>query len=622
MSDPSPRLGPPVAVLLAGAPVALAVVACVRPVRDALAHGASIAPPSQAFLASLAAEFARAGTIGAALGLALLLPWILRGGRPVARDTLARAWSLVVATGLWAVVGLRFNRAVAPAWLDASRIAGFDVPRALTDPGILGRNIAITLGAVVLAVVLTWLLRHLLPERRFPRPGRTLRWLVWIPFVFVAAAGPLRAALRPTPTGPDLILISLDAMRADRLGAYGGRPGLTPALDALAARSLVFERAYAQEPWTLTSHMSMFTGLYPDAHGLDMGRSLAPRTHTLAERLREAGYRTGASVYSCYWLSPDFGYAAGFDRYDEDARLAAPRVESAADWILADDRPTFFFLHLYDPHSDFGTLPYEASAEAQRRFAPGAADGFDAWTPPRGASEAMHEVDEGRLAMPDSLRRAVPRLYDAGVVDTDAALAAFFERLDAAGRLDDALVLVLADHGESLGDDGPFMHGTIRESTVRIPLILKLPGDERAGERVDGLVETLDVFPTFLAAAGLDPVDGDAPNQGRPLLDGPPRTFAFHRSGRDYAITTDDGWRIEYTLDENGVALQALRRVLGVAAQGPNVLPDSLHVVDPWIEPIQALHRANAALARPGEAGDVAVDEADLELLRSLGYIE
>lgn len=264
-------------------------------------------------------------------------------------------------------------------------------------------------------------------------------------------------------------------------------------------------------------------------------------------------------------------------------------------------------------------LPYESSDAARARFAPGAERGFDAWTPPEGASDALRQVNEGTLAMPDSLRHATAALYDAGIHDTDAALGHFFDALDAAGRLEDALVLVIADHGEALGERGLFLHGEIMEATLRVPLILKLPRDIRAGTRVDRMVETVDVAPTLLAATGRAPVD---PIQGRSLLDDTERAVVSHRRGKLWAITTNDGWRLEYERNDEEIVPKALRRVVDVGTEGPNVLPDSLQVFDRWIDPIQALHRRSRAIAHPHNSATVTPSEADLELLRALGYIE
>jgi arylsulfatase A-like enzyme len=351
---------------------------------------------------------------------------------------------------------------------------------------------------------------------------------------------------RPLAKGPDIILISLDATRADRLGADVTR-GVTPNLDAFAARCEVFERAYTQEPWTLTSHMSMLTGLYPDAHGLDFGRALPARVWTLAERLREAGYRTAASVRDCFLLSPRFGYAAGFDRYQEDARDAQSRCRAAADWLLARDRPSFLFLHLYDPHSDSGALPYDAPSNWLPQQTPRRE--FVEWAGGRGASEALRQVNEGQLALPESLALWIPRLYDAGLRATDAALGEFFQRLEAADRLRSAWVIVLADHGEALGERGHWMHEELMQATLHIPLLVHRPQDLRAGERRPELAETVDLMPTLLEAAGLP---REAISQGESLSAPFERRFASHRSGPRYAITTFDDWRLEYEFGDGG----------------------------------------------------------------------
>lgn len=578
-------------------------------------QGYSLLPPSVNALASIGDAFLRAGLLF--LGVALLVLWPLRqwGGEVWGPLRLARVWSALVVVGLWAHQGLHFNRyEVGTLWRERAEIAGTRVPRALLDPQTWAVNVGLTVGAVVLAGLLYLILSRILPglaPYRAPRGWRIAGWLLLLP-VLVGAALP-HLPLRPNPPRPvDVVVISLDALRVDRLAAYGGDPELTPHLNRLAEDAVVFERAYCQEPWTLTSHMSMFTGLYPGVHGLDFGRRLEPSVPTLAEILRDRGWRTLASVYDCLFLEPRFGYGDGFDHYRVDGSAARDRARDLARRMLSGG-PALAFLHLYDPHSDRGSLPYESAPAFRQRWAPDAAELFQGWAGPGGASETLARVNEGERSLSAEQREALVRLYDAGVAETDAGVGVFLESLRQAGRYEDALIVVLADHGEALGETAAgrphYMHEQLMEPTLRIPLLVKLPGGEGAGERRPEIVETVDLLPTLLEILQL-PAPGVI--QGRSAWPaGPSRDFAFHRSGEDFAITGLGGGLLRYRWDPGR----------GVQVEAP---ADSTAraLYDRWASDLAALHRANAVLADRLRGEDVTLSEADEELLRSLGYVQ
>lgn len=292
------------------------------------------------------------------------------------------------------------------------------------------------------------------------------------------AAGPLgacrssqRATAPPVDNRPPIILVTVDTLRADRLGAYGSRLGLTPTLDRLAQSAVRFMAAVTQVPLTLPAHTTMLTGRHPAKHGVrtNDGYRLAPGVPTLAEALRNRGYATGAFIGGAPLQSAS-GLARGFDRYDDDFLRAAGAVErpadevvrSAAAWIDQHrSQPFFAWLHLFDPHS-----PY---------------------TPPAPFAEA---------------HAAAP--YDGEVAYADAAIGRLFDQLQRANLLPSAAVIVVADHGESLGEHGERTHGTfLYDATVRVPLLVKLAG--AAEPRVVTVpVEATDLAPTIAAIAGAD----------------------------------------------------------------------------------------------------------------------
>ena len=328
-----------------------------------------------------------------------------------------------------------------------------------------------------------------------PKPPH--RWLLVLLFAVLAACVAvlwLRNRVPPIPPGAlegsNLLFVTIDTLRADRLGSYGGPEGLTPHLDRLAAEGIRFERVYAHVPVTLPSHSSIFTARYPLDHGVhDNGTfRLDGEVPTLATVLKEAGYRTGAFV-SAFVLDARFGLRRGFDVYDDyygekRARLSFTQLERRAEaavspaerWIRAQDAPWFAWVHLFDPHA-----PYEA---------PRSVPGTDA--------------------------------YGAEIAYTDSVLGAFLERLRLSGRLEHALVVVLGDHGESLGDHGERTHGTFAyDATLRVPWILWSPAGLSPRVFADP-VRHVDVMPTVLDLLGIEAPAGIRGQSLRPFLDGEP----------------------------------------------------------------------------------------------------
>jgi choline-sulfatase len=297
------------------------------------------------------------------------------------------------------------------------------------------------------------------------------------------------------PTGAAIILITIDTLRADRVGVYGSTRGLTPNLDRLAAEGIRFDAATAQAPLTLPSHATMLTGVHPARHGArtNDGFRVDPGIPLLSEVLQDAGYATGAFI-GAFPLARTTGLARGFDRYDDDflhgeaapvERRADDVVRPAAEWLegrlgqRSGPERLFAWIHLFDPHT-----PYEA--------------------PP--AEAAAH-----------------PDPYDAEIAYTDAAIGRFFERLRTLGLYDRSILVVVADHGESLGEHGERTHGVfLYDATIRVPLIVRLPGGRPAGTSVAAPVETTDLAPTLAELAGATlpgPLDGQTLV---PLLHGHP----------------------------------------------------------------------------------------------------
>jgi arylsulfatase A-like enzyme len=315
----------------------------------------------------------------------------------------------------------------------------------------------------------------------------------------------------PDPVGPNIVLITIDTLRADHCSAYGYGPRTTPRLEKLAREGARVENAYVPMPSTGPAHASLLTSRYPLTHQvLKNGHVLAEEYPVLAEVLGVAGYRTAAFV-SSFVLDDRFGYGQGFNSYDDDFRgadssyrtmehwegfevpgefdrRAHETTDRAIAWLGENGHRGGFFLwvHYMDPHE-----PYDPPVAWRRRFL---------------------DPTMGRR----SLRRAIA-LYDAEIAFTDGEVGRFLDALDEVSPPEATLVVLTADHGEGLLDHGFMGHGPILyEETLRVPLLVRWTGRIPAGSVIRGPVEIVDVMPTILGLAGISP--GELVLQGRNLM--------------------------------------------------------------------------------------------------------
>jgi arylsulfatase A-like enzyme len=298
----------------------------------------------------------------------------------------------------------------------------------------------------------------------------------------------------------NLILISVDTLRADHLGCYGYPRDTTPTIDRLAERGTLFEAATSTGAWTVPSHMSMLTGTYTRTHGIDgFTKALPAEIETIASLLSEEGFATQAFV-NVQLLNREKGYNRGFDDYKifipATSAMGSTRriVARAIDWLRENqDRRFFLFLHFYDVHSDFNPLP-----EFRRDFV-GPYQG-----PANGTTAQLRAYRKGDIPRDwtEAEGAHLKNLYDGGLRQFDNDLAALFDFVEGGELGADTLIVLTSDHGEEFLEHGGIMHGrTLYEELVHVPLILAGPGVP-AGQRFEDCVSGVDIMPTVLSLLG------------------------------------------------------------------------------------------------------------------------
>ena len=460
----------------------------------------------------------------------------------------------------------------------------------------------------------------------------TLVWLVAVPLPRSAAAlrgvGPVLSG-DPGPPRPDIVLISLDTLRRDAIGAYGANAAAsTPELDAFADRAVRFDRAYAPVPFTLSSHMTLFSGLRPDVHGVEKKSDrLREEVETLPVLLQRAGYATRGIVTNA-WMNAEYGFGRGFEVYEElpkaDSFVDRARGQALA-WIDErgdDDRPLFLFIHLLDAHSDWEELPYD-SPPAYRRHIP--AENAHFCNGATCATRFLIAADKSDQEIPEVFAELVADLYHAGVSYLDHELGALFDALDERGMLGPTLVIVTSDHGEEFQEHGRFLHDQPHEETLAVPLLVKFPDGSIDPRVVSELVSTADLLPTIVDLLELPRVDAV---QGRSLLplarggDGAPRVIVSRDPARRIYSVRDDRFRLYVESAEERAQLFDLERdpaaQVDVSAERPaRVRALAAHLT--------RVLREDAILADTlgaESAGAAVLDPEEEEWLRSIGYLE
>jgi arylsulfatase A-like enzyme/tetratricopeptide (TPR) repeat protein len=391
----------------------------------------------------------------------------------------------------------------------------------------------------------------------------------------------------------NLLLVTIDTLRADHVGAYGDRAASTPTLDALAARGVRFEHAQSPVPMTGPSHATILTGLYPPVHGVrdNVVFALDPRHRTLGTLLKAQGYRTAAFV-GAYPVAAAFGFRQGFDTFSEDfkespipgagaQRPANEVVDATLGWLASQaGAPFFLWMHLYDPHA-----PYDPPEPYRTKFA--------------------------------------GRPYDGEIAFADAQLGRLFDWLRSSGHEQDTVVAVLSDHGESLGEHREVTHAVLLyEATLHVPFLLAGP-NVPAGLTVSGRVTTVDVAPTLLRLLGKEPPPEMTGRHLGPAFRGerlpPEPLYAESLFGRlncrwsSLRAWTAGDWKL----------IDGSRAELFDLAEDPGETHDRAAEDEPRVARMRAdLRSAMARMAPGGDHARTAAITPEVEAtLKSLGYV-
>lgn len=570
------------------------------------------------------------GLIGSAIGAgggvaSVVLPFLARDGAAAAA---------LAGGGVAALLGLAVTRfrVVRDVFAESLPIAS-------------GQGIAVHLGLAVGALLVLWLVRRLLLA--MSRGGGGILSSAVAAVVLVVTGIAATAVLDATATGksvpstpgsaqgPNVILIIADTLRADHLGSYGSTTTKTPQMDRLAKDGVVFENAFSNSTWTRPSVATIVTSLYPSSHRVMLKTDLLPEgVTTIAETLREGGYRTVGYVTNIN-VAPSFHFEQGFQEYyylapefffgatDSGSKLAfysgmrlvrerffakekwvqhyyqdAQTVNGGAlPWL---DRnaggPFFTLIHYMDPHDPYFEIPYNGVAIAR--------------------------VDTPN---PDpSQRDRMMNLYSSNIEYLDRFVGNVIEALKAAGQYDNTAIALVSDHGEEFYEHKGWWHGTtLYDEESRVPIIVKLPNNAKAGTRVKTPAQLLDVAPTLTSAAGVPVPDAW---QGRDLFSDKPAPAALfqeedHEGNMLHSIRTDR-WKLILANEGNprGLAPVELYDMQADPRETTNVASQNAAIVEQLRADLETLKTMAASGAVTGETG--AIDNASRERLRALGYVE
>jgi arylsulfatase A-like enzyme len=419
----------------------------------------------------------------------------------------------------------------------------------------------------------------------------------------------------------NLILVTVDTLRSDFLGVYGHEMPVSPNIDLMASRALIFERAYSTAPFTAPSHASILTAQHPSTHGVIFNGHRAPVTIseasvTIAEHLQAEGFET-AAVVSAGPLHSKYGFGRGFDEYHLVLRPAhgdlggdgAGVIQKAAEW-LDSRRPGerfFLWIHLFDPH-----LQYISSKEVLEQL------GLE--------SDLKVNLRNAKKLPAETLRSA----YRAEVYEMDRHFGSLQRHLESTGLDESTLIALTADHGEYLGEHGRNDHSQLYDEVLAVPLLIRPPGLKTQVRRTD-VVSTVDLVPTLLDLLGVEPLPYA---QGHSLLDVTTSDRAAYAEWRNYGILGSK-YRPEPGDFLMSVQVDSRKYIYDVLVPQASQLYDlaedpdeSQNLLEAREEDLGRLRSIFAEHVREelpnGILGvsQVSIDDESREMLRSLGYLE
>lgn len=453
---------------------------------------------------------------------------------------------------------------------------------------------------------------------------------------------------RRDPDRPNVLLISIDTLRPDRLSCYGNQRPTSPNIDALAKRGVLFENAYSPTSWTLPGHMSIFTSLYPSFHKLDHNSRLGTvrlddSERTLTELLKGSGFRT-ASFVTHPFLSAEWGFGRGFDLYVREVSQAGDNARRALNWLEwhqfherrgLEPSGFFLFLHFIDPHETYNPPPPfldRFTGNYQGKLKP-TTHLVTAFLEKPFPSEADY--------------RYTLALYDGEINYVDSQIGRIRQALDDAGWLDSTVIVVTSDHGEEFKDHGSMGHKTtLYDEQLRVPLIISYPPRFASGLRLTERASLLDIHPTVLGLLGeTSPAAVQGLDLG-PLLTGKPEAGAAELRRQlaarpEFGELGPLGYRWERAYCRRSIRQDRYKLIINYPSHGditrelfdlkadPGEQRDLLDLAD-HEQDVRTLEERLSGFIKAGasynagfrQRNRIKIDKAVQEKLRSLGYID
>lgn len=496
-------------------------------------------------------------------------------------------------------------------WINRLYLPGFYEFKSIVGNAIL----------VVAGVIIGWLILRM-SQTKFVSYVRTynLRVLVTIICLVVAFNGARYLYFLSLESDrPNLILISIDTLRADHLGCYGYNRNTSPNIDRFAEDNVLFKNTIAQSSWTLPSHMSMLTGLYPSRHGVLSSRKKLGDEHlTLGEILQNAGYQTVAMTDGAY-MSHKFGYQ-GFDLFDDKPIQSWGSIErtytKAVNWLRKNHSSTFFlFLHTYQVHAPYNPSPqYDVYSDKNYR-------GILEATANKLATDYHGIQDKMKL---EDYTYLVDK-YDGDIYYTDHFFGKLFKELRDLGLYDRSIIVLTSDHGENFLDHKAYHIGHLElyDEIIKVPLIIKAPAFLKK-HIVEAQVESIDIMPTVLELLGISTPKGlDGESLAELTKKGSYNsTFAFSEKDYDNKIIRSEDWKLLLRASNDSESSEIELYNLKVDPdENSNLFAQEVEIGKSLFAELQAWMGIQKRRSKFVPTDKIELDENLKEQLKALGYM-